>query len=170
MEQWKPAVGFGGLYEVSDQGRVRSLPRNTTKGGILRLGKDPFGYPTALLCKNGRRTKLRVHRMVLEAFIGLRLEGQECRHLNGIPSNNRLENLKWGTREENIQDKNLHGTTYHPNHQGVNNPAARLTDLDVVAIKHGLQLGVKHRVLAKHFSVSKSLITGIKAGVVWSHV
>ena len=113
-EQWRPVVGQEGAYEVSSEGRVRSLPRIVkTKRGALRPypGRmlkpvlQPNGYYTV-----GIKRKLRtVHSLVAESFIGPRPEGLEVCHNNGRPLDNRAENLRYGTTSENQIDAVLHG-------------------------------------------------------------
>ena len=119
-EVWKDVVGHEGKYKISNQGRVKSLTRIRIagRGGAQRLPEIirvqntlPLGGYKFLALHDGKRSKShRVHRLVLEAFIGPCPKGMECRHLDGNGSNNRLENLKWGTIEENWEDKRRHGT------------------------------------------------------------
>lgn len=113
IERWKPVVGFEGLYEVSDQGRVKSLARTVTNSRgvaqeyeekILGLEKEPRGYVRACLSKDGKRTKRRVHVMVLESFVGPRPAGMVACHENDIGSDNRVENLRWDTQKGNIEN------------------------------------------------------------------
>lgn len=68
-EYWRPVVGFEGLYEVSNFGRVKSLPRNTTSGKILKLCNKRHNYKGVDLMKNGQHHNKQVHRLVAEAFI-----------------------------------------------------------------------------------------------------
>ena len=114
METWKPIPSQPG-YEVSDLGRVRSVDRvvvaaassyrpETTrryKGRLLRPGRASSGHLT-VAC--GKGNSLSVHVLVLESFVGPAPEGHECLHGNGNPGDNRLSNLKWGTRSENLLD------------------------------------------------------------------
>lgn len=111
-ELWRPVVGWEGLYEVSDQGRVRSLPRTTTKGRVLKL-RLAEGYPAVSLSKEAVVRTRKVHKLVIEAFIGPCPEGLEVRHLNGVSTDARLLNLRYGTRSENARDRVLHGTHNH---------------------------------------------------------
>jgi len=104
LEQWRPIPGFEGLYEASNLGRVRS-PRT-----ILKQRLSNKGYPVVELSKDGRSRESLVHRQVLSAFQGGPPPGNECRHLNGIPTDNRIENLAWGSRSENTVDQIAHGT------------------------------------------------------------
>lgn len=117
-EQWAPIPDAPG-YEVSDLGRVRGIDRVVHyrdgrtfryQGQLLRPAINPVsGYPHVRLKGRSRN----VHTLVLEAFVGPRPSGMECRHLNGVPGDNRLSNLRWGTSSENNQDQVAHGT--HPN-------------------------------------------------------
>lgn len=124
QEVWKPVPGYEGLYEVSDEGRVRSLDRDVTqtsrrgalytlrkKGKLLRPGRMPSGHLSVAL---GRGNSQCVHRLVLLAFVGPAPDKHECCHNNGNPADNRLENLRWGTRSENIKDAIRHGTWLTP--------------------------------------------------------
>jgi hypothetical protein len=108
--QWRPVVGYEGLYEVSDQGQIRSL----RLGRILRTHPATAGgYPQLhLRDHNSVKKHLNVHPLVATAFHGPRPDGHECRHLNGDPTDNRAVNLCWGTAAENAQDRIDHGTTH----------------------------------------------------------
>jgi hypothetical protein len=111
-ERWLPIVGFNG-YEVSDRGRVRSLPRSImrTNGSPQwvegRILKQPLvdGYPSVSLC----RKTIRTHILLLAAFVGPRPERLVTRHRNGDRTDCRLANLTYGTRSENMQDRKDHG-------------------------------------------------------------
>ena len=116
IERWLPVVGHEG-YEVSDQGRVRSLDRVVQRGvrpmrrrgAMLTTWVGKRGYPLVSL---GRGNVRYVHHLVLEAFVGLRGVGEECRHGPGGARDSRLENLCWGTSRENKLDQVRDGT--HP--------------------------------------------------------
>lgn len=123
METWRPAVGFEKFYEISDQGRVRSLDRLVRRRGwAILTGKVLGQYPNnkgrlmVTLCgENGARRRALVHHLVLEAFEGPRPEGQEGCHDNGNHTDNRRENLRWDTHQENCHDMRDHGTVYQLN-------------------------------------------------------
>lgn len=110
VEEWRPVVGYEGLYEVSDCGNVRSLDTFVrTKGGVLRLAKgrirklqrDDDGYMRVELY-GGKKPKLvGVHRLVAEAFIPNPDNKEQVDHINGVRDDNRIENLRWFTLEEN---------------------------------------------------------------------
>ncbi len=105
-ERWRPVVGFEGSYEVSDCGRVKSIPRTTTKGGLMNLhinGRN--GYVYVPLYKNGRMHNKRVHILVMEAFTEHRSNGFDpscvIDHIDGDKTNNHLSNLEVVTQAEN---------------------------------------------------------------------
>lgn len=108
-ERWLPVVDYEGLYEISDWGRVNSLPRNTTRGGILKQATDKRGAKRVNLTKYGVQEVRLVHHLVLEAFVGPCPDGFEGCHWDGVPSNNYLSNLRWDTRESNMADMVRHG-------------------------------------------------------------
>lgn len=110
LEAWRPVPGYEGLYEVSSRGRVKSLPRNTTRGGIMKLQHgNAQGYHSVGLYKCDVRTVHYVHYLVLLAFVGPRPDGLEVRHLDGDDLNNVLANLAYGTSGENKADMLRHG-------------------------------------------------------------
>lgn len=114
-EQWKAVPGYEGLYEVSDQGNIRSLDRLSADGRRLKgkpvaQASDAGGYRLTWLHKNSKRQMFIVHRLVLSAFVGPCPEGMEGCHDNGDPADNRLENLRWDTKSANCLQKVDHGT------------------------------------------------------------
>ena len=113
-ESWQPVPGYEGLYEVSDQGRVRSLDRSverknrwgsiTThriKGRVLRPGVTTCHRFYVNLSKNNTPWVVPVHKLVALAFIGPRPEGHDIDHVNGDFRDNRLLNLEYVTHQEN---------------------------------------------------------------------
>lgn len=118
MERWLPIPGHDG-YEVSSLGQVRSVdrivphPRSgqlTLRGRMLKISiaGSHRGYPTVHLGQDNTRT---VHTLMALAFLGPP-EGRQVRHLNGDPHDNRLENLAYGTVEDNMADMVRHGTQW----------------------------------------------------------
>jgi len=119
-EEWRDIPGFEGTYQVSNLGRVQSLGRTVPHQGGRRPIRarilHPFVKPTGHLRvdlgrgdKGGARVAVHVHTLVLLAFVGPRPRGLEIRHLNGVPSDNRLVNLEYATKSRNSLDIKWHG-------------------------------------------------------------
>ena len=107
MEQWKAVVGFEELYEVSDQGRVKSLNYNHTgKERILKPWKSNNGYLLVNLYKDGRKKMLLLHRLVAGAFIQNPNNLDTVNHKDEVKTNNTVGNLEWMS----IKDNNNYGT------------------------------------------------------------
>lgn len=120
-EQWLPIIGYEGQYSISSKGRVRSESRTiersdgrtqTRHSRLLKSVPDPKGYLRVNLFQNNIGATRYVHRMMLEAFVGPP-KGLHIRHLNGNQTDNRLENLRYGTPSENQFDRVRHGRHYN---------------------------------------------------------
>lgn len=101
-EEWRPVVGFEGFYSVSSYGRLRrDAPGiHTYAGKILQPRLDGRGYLATYLSAAGKRSYLRVHRLVARAFLGP-ANGLEVNHIDLDKQNNRLINLEYVTQAEN---------------------------------------------------------------------
>ncbi|MGK9270465.1 NUMOD4 motif-containing HNH endonuclease [Williamsia muralis] len=117
-EEWRPIAGYEGQYEVSSHGRVRSMRRLVAaRGGSQRVQHERILRPALLstghlmvrLSSHGVGKSRSVHRLVLLAFAGPPPEGCVCLHRDGVHTNNRIENLHWGTSSENTVDQVRHG-------------------------------------------------------------
>lgn len=110
MRRWRPIPGFDGDYLVSDDGQVRSAPgKHWREGKIRALVLHPSRHYNVSLTKDGAGRMHAVHRLVALAFLGAPPPGHEVCHRDGDGLNNRVGNLYWGTRAENMQDKVRHG-------------------------------------------------------------
>ncbi len=105
-EAWKQIEGYEGLYEVSNLGRVKSLPKpkslNRRKGELIMSHGIGAGYPFIILCKNGKVKNIRIHRLVAKAFIPNLDNKPQVNHINCVKHDNKVENLEWTTQQENI--------------------------------------------------------------------
>ena len=119
-EEWRPVVGYEGFYSVSSEGRVRSEDRvvfsstgpRRFKGRVLTPIKNGNHLSVNLSARDTSRKPHLVHRLVLTAFEGPCPPGKEGCHRNDVGSDNRLENLYWGTPSENMLDRVRNGR--HP--------------------------------------------------------
>lgn len=100
-EEWKPISGFEELYEVSNLGRIKSIARLGTKGGVI-TNHNNGGYLKAHLYKNGKQYDFFIHRLVAIAFIPKVNGKTEINHKNGNKLDNTIDNLEWCNRSENI--------------------------------------------------------------------
>lgn len=110
MAEWREIAGYDGQYVVSDAGQVMSLKR--TPGQILHtFPHTTRGYIQVTLHHLGKRQTRVMHRLVAETFLrDSYFIGAVVRHLDGIPANNHVSNLAWGTQRDNIHDMLRHGT------------------------------------------------------------
>lgn len=162
---WRPVPGYEGRYEVSNDGQVRSLDRITPhnigknqriRGRLLSPVKNDSGY----LCvwfRAGRKMRkcLRVHRLVAAAFIPNPEDKPEVNHLDNNPLNNRVENLEWCTRTENLQHMTNQGRRARPM-LGKRAPVAILADEEVRELRAAYEAGgISFAKLGERFGVSK---------------
>lgn len=179
-EEWRSVVGSD-AYEVSNHGRVRSIARVLTyrradqysgrtitvrrrhAAQLLRPGPTSTGHLTVSL---GRGRVVLVHHLVLEAFVGPRPPKPfEGLHADDVPSNNFLENLRWGTRSANIHDAIRNGGRQI----GQRSYNAKLRDTDIPAIR-SLFGRVSFAELGRRYGVAESTIRQIKSGKSWAHI
>lgn len=122
-EIWKPVVGWAGLYEVSSLGRVRSLDRTVDyprhqqrkRGEVLSQKPGNTGYPRVVLRNGSRIREDLTHRLVAEAFLLNPDNLPVVRHLNDVKTDNRAENLAWGTHSDNMDDALRNGRQRNQN-------------------------------------------------------
>lgn len=164
MIHLKSISGFS-MYHVDKNGKIWSVRSR-------RFLSPNFGdrYPFVVLSKNGERHRKRVHRLVLETFTGPCPKGMECRHLNGDKTDNRLCNLAWGTRKENMHDAIKHGT--HPClRHGEASPRAKLKEQDVRMIIYMYRTGLfVQREIADIYNVHLGTIGQILTKRIWKHI
>lgn len=170
MEIWKDIIGYEGLYQVSNLGRVKSMARNKD-GKVMRPDKIRSGYMRATLQRDKDRKRFLVHRLVATAFIGCPDESMDINHKNSIKDDNRIENLEWVTRKENIAHfrKSKGAKIRDEKMSGLNNPKSKLSMLDIKLIKklsHEYGFGLKR--LSWLFDVDRTVIYKIKKGTHWS--
>lgn len=175
VERWRDIPGYRGLYQVSDQGKVKSLARSKRKGAgnyarserILRTPPDPYGYPKVTLSKKGVEKKYFVHRLVLLSFVGECPSGMESCHNDGNPENSWLSNLRYDTPKGNAADKHRHGTI----NKGSRNGGAKITEDDVVEMRDWYAEGeMTCKQLAEVYGLAASHTSDTLGRRKWSHV
>lgn len=162
-------------YAITKNGRVWSKPRTDRrgenwKGRWLKIRThSSTGYICTKLRIEGLEFFRLVHRLVLETYIGSCPEGMECRHLNGLLTDNRLENLIWGTRSENMQDAIRH-KTHVCLRRGSYCNSSKLTEVKVKVIRYLHKIFKFSYVdLAWQFDMSKTAVRNICTNMTWKH-
>lgn len=122
-EIWKSVSGFDDFYEASNLGNIRSKDRIVKKfsfickkevnqfyyGKLLKQQTNKLGYKFIHIGINGKKYNIQSGSFILRAFAGEPKQNQVCCHNDGNPSNNLIENLRWGTHKENMEDRKKHG-------------------------------------------------------------
>jgi hypothetical protein len=170
-EEWRGIVGLETMYEVSSLGRVRSLPKIDTMGRrvrarILHNARLTGGYLRISFHVDGVRVERTVHHLVLAAFVGPRPVEHDGCHNDGDVWNNRLDNLRWATHQENQRDKIRHGTIA----RGEGNKAAKLTEHEVRELRRLAGSGMKIVQLSEQFGVNRNHVSNILKRKWWAHV
>ena len=163
---WKDIPGYEGRYQASSLGRIKSLKRKVR-------GKNPYTHkeflrtvPERILrpgrfCKSGHVSVVLghgtagkpVHHLVAFTFLGSRPEGLDILHINGDPVDNRVENLMYVTRRENILDVYFQEKAWR-----------KLTIYDVVQVRELLKEGMCGVDIASKMKISQSIVSNIKCG------
>jgi len=168
MERWKPIPDWP--YEVSDHGRVRrsEYGKGTWPGRIISPG-DMGRYPTLTLhCDEGRWC-VRVHQLVLLAFVGPCPEGMNCNHKNGIKRDNRLCNLEYLTFSDNQLHAHATGLKVAHPHHGEDHGMSKVTWVEVEDIRRLYATG-RHtqKALGERFGVGPTQISRIVRREQWA--
>ena len=158
MEIWKDIPGYEGKYQASSLGRIRSLDRQVgtpglvggkfMKGRVLRPGPTKSGHLYVVLGHGAPGTP--VHQLIARTFIGPRPDGTEVCHNDGDPTNNRIENLRYDTRTNNILDVYRAGKRWRK---------LSLEDVKAILNEPPTVTGVS---LAKKYGVSEQVISKVR--------
>ena len=150
VEIWKDVVGFEGRYQVSNIGNVRSLRfRGHKKVSLMKPSVNYAGYLVIGLGPD--RKQYRVHRLVLEAFVGPCPEGMEGCHNDGNRANSVLGNLRWDTPSGNASDRR--------DYSGDQNPNAKLSEKDVKEIVSRRNAGEMLKTIASDFGITLTRVS-----------
>ena len=171
MERWLPIPEYEGLYSVSDQGRIRIEVRrhNIRAGAMLAQTPARDGYLCVALRHEDewpRGRNFAVSRVVLMAFDRQPEEGEQANHKNGDITDNRLSNLEWTTVQENIRHSiEVLGSS----REGEKNPAAKLTEEQVVEIRERIAAGANYAEISDAFGISRPMAGQIAKGRAWKN-
>lgn len=169
IEIWKDIPGYEGYYQASNMGRIRSIDRKIERsdgklakfnGMILKTGDNSIGYLQVSLLRNGFAKKWYVHTLVLLAFCGQGMVGHQACHINSNKFDNRLLNLKWGSKTEN------------EGHKSIESRKKKLTPTIVKNIRaepgeNGLEL---YTYIANKYNISKCHVAKIRLFKVWKNL
>lgn len=169
-EEWKPIIGYEGVYEISNLGRFKSIERRCEIAHGTRLvpekylapGKSSNGYLTIGL-NSGRKKTYQIHKLVFVHFGNEKLiPGMNINHIDGVKTNNCIWNLEQVTPSENRKHAFRIGLQKKP--FGENNPQSKLSNKDVELMKNMMADGKKDYDLAVKFGLSKKYINEIRNG------
>lgn len=173
IEAWKAIVGFEGLYEVSDQGRVRSLDRivphgvrgtKRLRGRVRSLAPDSGGYPSVTLYLAGKGTTVGVHRLVAQSFLAPS-DLPEVNHKDARKDNNSVGNLEWVTGSDNMEHARQLGRL-----SAATNPnmARKLSVASVATIRKLYTQGRSRADIARQFQITVTMVSRILTGKSWA--
>lgn len=177
MENWKTVPAFGNHYEASNIGNIRVKDRIVTKfnhlakgtidqfykGKILKKIDNGRGYHVVSIGVNKKCYSVQVGRMILMAFKGLPKVGEFCCHNNSNPSDNRIENLRWGDQKDNMKDRMARGKYLSCEDHFM----SKLTNKQVLEIYNSNEVGTR---LAETYKTSTHTISKIRKGKLWKNI
>jgi hypothetical protein len=176
-ETWRDIVNYEGIYKISNKGNVKSLARFRRNGingkykqkeRILKPGQYSNDYYFVYLCDNSKKKSCSIHRLIALAFIPNPLNKPHINHINGIRTDNKIENLEWCTRSENQLHAIKIGTK---NDYGSKSNFSKLRESDVLEIRRLKKMLLKsNKELAKNYKVTVSNIEYIIARKSWKHI
>ena len=156
MEIWKTIQDYGGLYQVSNTGKVRDL-----KNHIKSVYKNNKGYVCLSLYYNGKTYHPTVHRLVAKAFIPNPNNYEQVNHKDCNKENNSVENLEWCNQRYNYNE-GMRTFQYSKNEEHY---FAKLKNSDIPIIYELYKLGFTRATVAKIFSINPSSLEAIEKGI-----
>lgn len=177
VEIWKDIIGYQELYQISNLGRVKSLPRykkngkfsHWTKEKILAQGINDSGYYQVMLHKNGSHKTKTIHRLVAQAFIPNPDNKPWINHKNSVRIDNDVDNLEWCTPSEN--NKHCYDKGRQKIYFGEQHPGSKLTHRQVNEIRDKYSY-YKYTMLmlSKEYNISMGSIQAILENKTWKNL
>lgn len=158
-------------YRFGEDGSVWSCK---IQGGHGRLGRTwkklsqsiVQKYLVVAICNNGIEKTMRVHRLILTAFIGMCPEGMIGCHNDGNRLNNKISNLRWDTQKNNHADKHKHGTAMI----GEKNGSSKLKKQQILKIRKLYSDGLSQREIAAIYKIAQTQVSNIVTMKSWTHI
>lgn len=156
--EYRDVPGFPG-YQIGSDGTLWKTNKGERKQLQGSVEHTPYNvkYRAFFLYRSGKQATIRAHKLVAMAFFGECPKGHEIRHIDGDGLNNRLTNLAYGTRSENMRDRDTHGTMI----RGEKHCFSKVSDLQVEEIRRLHAAGMSNQSLAQMFGISKSHVAAI---------
>ena len=169
-EEWRKVIGWEGVYEVSNWGRVRRVApcARSRVGRILQAATTTRGYSRLTLVANGIRKRYHVHTLVAASFLGPCPDGHQVNHRNGIKTDNKADNLEYVTPSQNV--RHSFDVLGRSRARGERSGAARLSEGQVRDIKRLCKTGCDRKEVARMYAVSVTTVRCIVTGMTWRHV
>jgi hypothetical protein len=169
----RPIKDFEGLYSITSDGRIWSHGRDAILGKTgarsfpakwLKSSPDAYGYRIAKLRKEGRQYTLKVHRLVLETWVGSApTPDHVVNHKDFVRDNNHVDNLEWVTQKENVRHTVDQGRHFSPfgDRGGEKHHKAKFTVEQILKVRLERSKGVTYKSLAERYGVAISTIFSV---------
>ena len=180
MEIWKDIKGYEGVYQISNTGLVKSLSRALIRGRgglyilpekLLKIKVNRGGYQVVHLRTN-KNWYPTVHKLVAEAFIPNPENKQTVNHINGVKTDNKVENLEWATHSEQVIHAIATGLYKQPDislytKRGSENPISKIKEEDIPEIKKLRESGMTYREIGEKYNIGISQVFRICKNQSW---
>jgi hypothetical protein len=175
-EIFMDVIGYEGLYQVSNLGRVKGLPKQVKMpNGSLKFYTEYIkkscisktGYERMTLNKNGVRRNHTIHKLVYDSFIGIKIKKHQINHIDGNKLNNKINNLEYITASENI--KHAFRIGLKKSFLGNTHANSKISRDVAIKIKYDHKNLYQWQV-AEKYNVSQQLVGLIRSGKRWPHI
>lgn len=172
-EEWRPVVGYEGIYSVSNLGRVRrdySAKQGNKAGYILQPTLSPQGYFYVTLCDlttvHKSMKKMTCHSLLATAFIGPRPSGHQINHIDGVKTNNKPSNLEYVTHLENGRHAGRSGLLL----RGESHKFSKVSENEIRTIRLLRSIGVPVNEISKSCAIPVGIIYHAIKRTTWKHI